>query len=179
MKRLVYVAVASLIGTTILIGTATPSHACSCLQGTDEANFAGADVVFIGTAVDGVHVRGTDRVFDPWRFDVESVQKGPDVADFLIHTESAELTFVPRKGFLTAVSSCGFYVQAGHRYQIFADRTPSGGLTTGRCSANRDLAASEPYRPATGAAPPLVTAAIALAALALAAMWSRRLARVR
>lgn len=162
----VFVAAAFFVGTT-----AGPAFACVCAAaGTDEGNFAGAGVVFVGTALHGGDSPFPNIDVDPWTFSVESVQKGTGRSTFVVHTGVREVTTLHggKTGF--ASTSCGFPIDQGRRYQIFAD-TRSGRLSTGTCSGSRELAAagqppdlnraqhSQPYWPETSE-----TAAVALAA---------------
>lgn len=168
-------------GGVLVFTTAGPAWACVCAGGsTDAGSFAGSDVVFVGTAIHGGDSPFPNIDVDPWTFRVESVQKGPDWARFVVHTDSRVVTKLHggKTGF--ASSSCGYPVDRGRRYQIFAD-SRSGRLSTGTCSGSRELAAlgrppdsnraqqSQPYWPEPGVTAPAALAVGALIALAAAA----------
>ncbi len=126
----------SVIRLGILFGTATvvllyptTCWACSCAEGTTEAEyFQRADAVFVGVVLER---KPPSHSTDPnaevvWTLDVENVKKG-EVLD-------------PQKvTSLEQNSLCGYPFKIGERYKVFAKREADDSLSTGLCSGTGPL----------------------------------------
>jgi hypothetical protein len=126
------VLVAALLLAGALVGFASPAHACSCVGTTDEAAFARADAVFVGTPVEKQVEGGTTFASsDParWLFRVDRVYKG--------RVGSPQGVVSARDG-----ASCGLELAIGVRALVFV-RDGRADLCGGsRESALREVPAS-------------------------------------
>lgn len=154
--------------------------ACTCVQSTPDEDFARADVVFVGRAIDhrdpnaGEEIRSSaDPIY--WTFAVQKVAKGRADRRTEVWTEMTG-------------ASCGYGFEKGEHYQVFAGERKRG-LHSGLCHGNRHLSGgadaflpaglsfyepgasppADPPLPRTGApaSPAAAAALLAVAALAL------------
>ena len=137
-RRWCRAAVLALVGVTatLLVLVPGPAAACSCAVSGDDELLAQADAVFVGTALNRQETQtsttgaGLLSGFVTYTFAVDNVMKGA------VGTARQEV----RTGLNSA--ACGTDFELGQRYQVFAHRSPDGGLNTGLCSGNR-LASAE------------------------------------
>jgi hypothetical protein len=137
--------VVAILGVVVVGGSQT-CLACTCVQSTDEEQFARADVVFVGRAVERHDPRPEGATFGSgdqidWTFAVESVQKGRAYdRQHVISSESS--------------TACGWEFEVGERYQVFADREEDGTLHTSICSGTRHMEQGEAAYVPTSPQPP-------------------------
>lgn len=135
MRRLLAV---SLAVSAIAGGAARPADA-SCVYISPEQQFATADVIFDGVALEGATATGIQR----FRVLAYIKSSGPDVARIRTGTR-----LLP--GGLMSTTSVAVDAQAGDTWRIYAMRRADGTLATSVCHGSRRLAApgASRWRPA-------------------------------
>lgn len=119
----------------VMLGKSPGAWACSCAGSTQEERLRFSDLAFTGT-VQSQHDpyasptirRSNDLIV--WSFSIDAVQKGPSIKKAVV--------LAPRDS-----ESCGYTFKIGGRYRVFANRSPSGYLTT-LCSGNVLLSERSP-----------------------------------
>lgn len=126
-----------LVSVPLVVWSAEPAAACSCLARSEPEQLADADAVFVGTAtrVDGRQPGAESSLIDPvtWTFSVESVVKGDVGVEQQVMTAASS-------------ASCGLELSAGQAYVVFASANPSKGagpLQAGLCGGTRPAVPGE------------------------------------
>jgi hypothetical protein len=103
----------------VLIATASPAHACSCVGGPAGTGVRGADVLFLGTVAED---RGGNLTQRTLTFEVERVWKGETPATTQIRTGSGG-------------GDCGLEIGDGDEAVVFAYREDDT-LASNICSSH-------------------------------------------
>jgi hypothetical protein len=101
----------------VLLTTASPAHACSCVGGPPEAGVRGADLIFLGTVTDD---RGGNGIRRTLTFEVDLAWKG-------------QVTATTRLGTGAGGGDCGLEITEGDETMVFAYREDDGTLGSNIC----------------------------------------------